>query len=108
MSFLLAASLLAQAAGSAPPPADLVDIVDAMAEERGDLTPVLVQGTSHLSSLPKDFPTERFDPLLDELEEWAPEAIAIEGIEINSPTGSTCGFSTVGANTRTAPPFSRT
>ena len=81
MSFLLAASLLAQAAGSAPPPADLVDIVDAMAEERGDLTPVLVLGTSHLSSLPKDFPTERFDPLLDELEEWAPEAIAIEGIE---------------------------
>mgnify|MGYP003133138382 FL=1 len=81
MSFLLAASLLAQAAGSAPPPADLVDIVDTMAQERGDLTPVLVLGTSHLSSLPKDFPTERFDPLLDELEEWAPEAIAIEGIE---------------------------
>jgi len=81
MSFLLAASLLAQAAGSAPPPADLVDIVDAMAAERGDLTAVLVLGTSHLSSLPKDFPTERFDPLLDELEEWAPEAIAIEGIE---------------------------
>ena len=81
MSFLLAASLLAQAAGSAPPPTDLVGIVDAMAQERGDLTPVLVLGTSHLSSLPKDFPTERFDPLLDELEEWAPETIAIEGIE---------------------------
>ena len=81
MSFLLAASLLAQAAGSAPPPTDLVDIVDEAAQERGDLTPVLVLGTSHLSSLPKDFPTERFDPLLDELEEWAPEAIAIEGIE---------------------------
>ena len=79
MSFLFAVSLLAQAA--APLPADLVDIVDEAAPERGDLTPVLVLGTSHLSSLPKDFPLERFDPLLDELEKWAPEAIAIEGIE---------------------------
>ncbi|MEC8179877.1 MAG: hypothetical protein VX072_09430, partial [Pseudomonadota bacterium] len=79
MSFLFAVSLLAQAA--APLPADLVDIVDEAAQERGDLTSVLVLGTSHLSSLPKDFPRERFDSLLDELEEWAPEAIAIEGIE---------------------------
>ena len=79
MSFLFAVSLLAQAA--APLPADLVDIVDEAAQERGGLTPGLVLGTSHLSSLPKDFPLERFDPLLDELEKWAPEAIAIEGIE---------------------------
>ena len=79
MSFLFAVSFLAQAA--APLPADLVDIVDEAAQERGDLTPVLVLGTSHLSSLPKNFPLERFDPLLDELEEWAPEAIAVEGID---------------------------
>ncbi|MCD1623791.1 DUF5694 domain-containing protein [Citromicrobium bathyomarinum] len=79
MSFLFAVSLLAQAA--APLPADLVDIVDEAAQERGDLTPVLVLGTSHLSSLPEDFPLERFDPLLDKLEEWAPEAIAVEGID---------------------------
>ena len=79
MSFLLAVSFLAQAA--APLPADVVDIVDEAAQERGDLTPVLVLGTSHLSSLPKNFPLERFDPLLDELEEWAPEAIAVEGID---------------------------
>ena len=79
MSFLFAVSFLAQAA--APLPADLVDIVDEAAQERGDLTPVLVLGTSHLSSLPKNFPLERLDPLLDELEEWAPEAIAVEGID---------------------------
>jgi len=81
MSLLLAAALFAQATTTAAPSADLVDIVDTMAQERGDLTPVLVLGTSHLSSLPDDFPNQRFDPLLDELEEWAPEAIAIEGIE---------------------------
>jgi|TARA_R100000049_G_C1952084_1_gene100727 hypothetical protein len=79
MSFLLAVSLVAQTA--TPLPADLVDIVDEAAQELGDLTPVLVLGTSHLSSLPKDFPLERFDPLLDQLEGWAPEAIAVEGID---------------------------
>ncbi|GAB5348006.1 DUF5694 domain-containing protein [Alteriqipengyuania sp. 357] len=80
MSFLLAVTLFAQTAGSAPPPQDLVDIVDTAAQERGDPIPVLVLGTSHLSSLPDDFPAERFDPLLDVLAQWAPEAIAVEGI----------------------------
>lgn len=61
-------------------PDDPVDIVDRMARERGDLTPVLILGTAHLSSLPDDFPAQRFDPLLDALEGWAPAAIAIEGI----------------------------
>jgi len=79
LSIVLVLSLLAQ---TAPPlPTDLVDIVDEAARERGDLTPVLVLGTSHLSSLPDDFPVERFDPLLDRLEQWAPEAIAVEGID---------------------------
>lgn len=80
MSLLFAVTMLAQAAGAAQPPDDLVEIVDTMAQERGDPTPVLVLGTSHLSSLPDDFATDRFDPLLDRLEAWAPEAIAIEGI----------------------------
>ena len=80
MSFLLATALLAQATGAGAPPDDLVDIVDTMAQEQGEPTPVLVLGTSHLSSLPDDFPTDRFGPLLDKLEAWAPEAIAIEGI----------------------------
>ncbi|MBB3033348.1 DUF5694 domain-containing protein [Alteriqipengyuania lutimaris] len=51
-----------------------------MAQARGHHNPVLVLGTSHLSSLPDDFPNASFDPLLEKLEEWAPEAIAIEGI----------------------------
>jgi len=62
------------------PTADPVSIVGAAAQTRGDRTPVLVLGSAHLSSLPKDFDRTRFDPLLDRLAKWAPEAIAVEGL----------------------------
>ena len=67
-------------AAAAAQQADPVDIVDAAARERGDLSQVLVLGTSHLSSLPQDFDRSSFDALLDRLERWAPEKIAVEGL----------------------------
>jgi hypothetical protein len=59
---------------------DPVDIVDMAARQRGDRSPVLVLGTSHLSSLPEDFDRGRMDPLLDRLAGWKPDAIAIESL----------------------------
>lgn len=88
---LLFASLLAAAAASAQPapaqPADPVTIVDEAARARGDLSAVLVLGTAHLSGLPEEFDRIRFDPLLDRLEQWHPEAIAIENLD-----GPQCDF----------------
>ncbi len=81
---LLFASLLASVvapAQAAAEPADPVAIVDAAARERGDLSEVLVLGTAHLSALPEDFDRSRFDPLLDLLADWRPEAIAIENLD---------------------------
>ena len=78
MSILLAilATALAPAAGRPDP----VDIVDRAAQERGDRSPVLVLGTTHLRSLPEDYDRAAFDPLLDRLAEWKPDAIAIESL----------------------------
>lgn len=87
---LFLASLIAAASQTAPaptPPADPVAIVDEAARERGDLSEVLVLGTAHLSSLPEDFDRTRFEPLLDRLEGWQPEAIAIENLD-----GAQCDF----------------
>jgi hypothetical protein len=81
---LLFASLLAAAAApvqATAEPADPVAIVDEAARERGDLSAVLVLGTAHLSALPEDFDRTRFDPLLDRLADWQPEAIAIENLD---------------------------
>lgn len=80
MSLLFAAALAASAPLALPAEGDPVDVVDAAARERGDRSQVLVLGTSHLSGLPKEFDLNRFDALLDELEQWAPEAIAIENL----------------------------
>lgn len=70
-----------------PQPGAAVAIADAAARERGDLSQVLVLGTAHLSSLPKDFDRTRFDDLIDRLAAWAPEAIAFESL-----SGPQCDF----------------
>lgn len=86
---LFVTSLLAAAAAAAQPAAaaDPVTIVDEAARQRGDLSEVLVLGTAHLSGLPENFDRTRFDPLLDRLEQWHPEAIAIENLD-----GPQCDF----------------
>ena len=80
MSALAAFALFAQTAAFAmppTPPADLVDIVDDAAARRGDRTPVLVLGTEHL---PRDTDPRRFEPLVEKLVVWAPQAVAVESI----------------------------
>ena len=89
MSIFLA-TLLAATMPSAPMKSeanDPVSIVDQAAQDRGDLSEVLVLGTAHLSSLPENFDTARFDPLLGRLEDWQPDAIAIENLD-----GPQCDF----------------
>ncbi|KLE35008.1 DUF5694 domain-containing protein [Aurantiacibacter luteus] len=61
-------------------PGAATEYADAAARERGNLSQLAVLGTSHLSSLPDDFDTARFDALLDRLAAWAPDRIAIESI----------------------------
>lgn len=68
-------------------PDDPVALADKAARERGELSQVLVLGTSHLSSLPKGFDTARFDDLIDRLAAWKPEAIAVENL-----SGPQCDF----------------
>lgn len=58
--------------------ATAVYLADAAAKERGDRSQIMVLGTEHLRILPADFDVTRFDPLLDRLEVWAPDRIAIE------------------------------
>ena len=61
--------------------AQAVYLADAAAKDRGNRSRVAVLGTTHLrQSLHKDFDFKRFGPLLDKLEAWAPERIAVEGI----------------------------
>ncbi|MEH6723919.1 MAG: DUF5694 domain-containing protein [Qipengyuania sp.] len=89
MSIFLAA-LLAATMPSAPMTSeanDPVSIVDQAAQDRGDPSEVLVLGTAHLSSLPENFDTARFDPLLERLESWQPDAVAIENLD-----GPQCDF----------------
>ncbi|QSB43501.1 hypothetical protein IDJ81_08860 [Tsuneonella flava] len=88
MSFLL--SLLASAAPAAttvPPPPDPVTLVDRAAARRGDRSHVLVLGTAHLSTLPKDMDFTRFAPLLDRLAAWKPRQIAVESL-----SGAQCDY----------------
>ncbi|MEG3597890.1 MAG: hypothetical protein VX357_06555, partial [Pseudomonadota bacterium] len=86
MSLILAV-LMAGTPQTVAAPSDPVEIVDAAAQERGDKGEVLVLGTSHLSSLPDDFDRTRFEPLMDRLAEWQPEAVAIENLG-----GAQCDF----------------
>jgi hypothetical protein len=89
MSIFLA-TLLAATMPSAPMTSeanDPVSIVDQAARDRGDLSEVLVLGSAHLSSLPENFDTARFDPLLGRLVDWQPDAIAIENLD-----GPQCDF----------------
>ncbi|UYH55259.1 DUF5694 domain-containing protein [Qipengyuania sp. SS22] len=89
MSIFLAA-LLAATTPSAPIASeanDPVSTVDQAARDRGELSEVLVLGSAHLSSLPENFDTKRLNPLLDRLEGWQPDAIAIESLD-----GPQCDF----------------
>lgn len=89
MSIFLAALLAATlpAAQVAAEVTDPVSIVDQAARDRGNLSEVLVLGSAHLSSLPENFDTARFDPLLGRLVDWQPDAIAIENLD-----GPQCDF----------------
>ncbi|MBD3729582.1 MAG: hypothetical protein IE933_07740 [Sphingomonadales bacterium] len=84
LACLVAPSLALAHSPAAP---DAVDIVDRAAAERGDRSPVLVLGTTHLSGLPDGFDLTRFAPLVDRLAAWKPDAIAIEAL-----TGAQCDY----------------
>ena len=86
-AFLATSGGVASAKPTADQPGTAVEIADAAARERGDLSQVLVLGTVHLSALPADFDTARFDGLLDRLAAWKPEAIATETL-----SGSQCDY----------------
>lgn len=53
----------------------------------GEANEVMVLGTPHLSGLPESFDPARLEALLDRLEGWRPEAIAIESL-----SGPQCDF----------------
>lgn len=63
--------------GSAQAQVDLSQLDKGM---KGPRTQVLVLGTVHLSSMPKDFRKESLDPLIDRLVAFKPEIITIESI----------------------------
>jgi len=92
--FVSAALMLAADVPSEPKPVNAVTeaakavyIADAAARERGDRSQVMVLGTTHLSGLPDSFERARFGPLLDRLEAWAPDRIAIESL-----SGAQCDY----------------
>lgn len=60
--------------------AQAVYLVDDAARQRGDRSQLAVLGTYHLRNLPEGFDTNRFVPLVEKLEAWAPDRIAIESI----------------------------
>lgn len=73
------ALLLSMAAGTASPayvptfdPGQLQDDVAGTPNE------ALILGSPHLAQLPKEFPPESIDPLLDRLTAWKPQIISIE------------------------------
>ncbi len=53
----------------------------------GTRNQLLVLGSTHLSGMPAAFQPEQLDPLLDKLEVWRPQAIAIEAV-----SGAQCDF----------------
>lgn len=53
----------------------------------GEPNAVMVLGTPHLSALPESFDPASLQPLLDRLEKWQPQAIAIESL-----SGPQCDF----------------
>lgn len=92
--FVSAALMLAADVPTDPKPVNAVTeaakavyIADAAARERGDRSQLLVLGTTHLSGLPDSFDRTRFSPLLDKLEAWAPDRIAIESL-----SGAQCDY----------------
>ena len=92
--FVSAALMLAADVPTEPKPVNAVTeaakavyIADAAARERGDRSQLMVLGTTHLSGLPDSFDRARFAPLLDRLEAWAPDRIAIESL-----SGAQCDY----------------
>ena len=73
----LVAGLAASTAAIAVPPVDLAALDRDMAGPRAQ---VLVLGTVHLAELPAGFDMQRLDPLLDRLEAFAPQIIAVESL----------------------------
>lgn len=87
-----------QASEQAPPPlivspnkptsaAEAVFIADKAATDRGQRSAVAVLGTTHLSSLPKDYDVRHFARLLDRLAAWQPRMIAVEAL-----SGAQCDY----------------
>ena len=60
--------------------ANAVAIADEAAARRGDLSPVAVLGTAHLSALPKEFDISRLSGLVEKLVAWKPAKITIENL----------------------------
>lgn len=79
--------IMQQTPAQIPPVNDVTDsakavyLADEAAKNRGNRSEIAVLATSHLrQSLPKDFDLKHFGPLLDKLEAWAPERIAVESL----------------------------
>jgi hypothetical protein len=53
---------------------------DQAATKRGQLSQIAVLATAHLSALPADFDQQRLTPLLQKLQAFAPDKIAIESL----------------------------
>lgn len=69
------------------PFAEAIAIADKAAADRGDRSAVAVLGTSHLSTLPKDYNIGNFSRLLDYLSAWQPHMIAVESL-----SGAQCDY----------------
>lgn len=89
-ALIISATLLTVTTQEAPAPitaineptesAKAVYLTDAAAEKRGHRSELAVLGTAHLRGLPGGFDLKRFRPLLNRLEAWAPDRIAIESV----------------------------
>lgn len=73
----------APAAAQAAPPAKGAQAFDPRSYQdkvAGELTQVLVLGVPHLSGTPEDFDASVLEPLLDRLQRFAPDLVAIENL----------------------------
>lgn len=75
-----ASCALAVALASAGSAHAQVDLTTLDAGLRGPPAQVLVLGTVHLNALPKDFPRDSLEPLIERLVAFKPEVVTIEAI----------------------------
>ncbi len=80
LALAAASTLPASTPAAAPPYVPSFDPSALKDNVGGPPGEVLVLGTPHLSSFPKDFQAKSLDPLLDRLAAWRPQMIAIEAV----------------------------